>query len=412
MKIGAHLLDPAAPFSPLQVLEEHLVSAEWWGCGGPAEPRLFQPGREIPLPCRAALCPRERHHSRPRTPVTLIPRSPAASAALDNRAFIELCGRRPAGQTVPGAGAPAPRSLLDPADGLDLARLRVGPPLADVLVLARGAVALQEVLEAPVPRVLRAHPPAAERSAALARGRALRARPGSSRSIPRPCRCPGGAGRLQAPVLTLRSGRGRNPRCCCPSPGRAARGSRRSSLPACPGSFPLQRASTCSVRDPAAETGTALALPPPCVAGGLRGSRRGGGTHGAGDGAEGAHPLHAVSVAAAPRLPARVLASLQHELLPLEAAVLEACPPAGPGGVRPPRCPPPRSPPGCARRSQPCPREAARGAKGTGGLHPPTPLLPVGSHSTVGWQRPGTPTHAPLSILQERTVLKPCSRVL
>lgn len=107
-----------------------------------------------------------------------------------------------------------------------------------------------------------------------------------------------------------------------------------------------------------------------------------------------------VGIAAAPRLPARVLATLQHELLPLEAAVLEACPPAGAGGVRPPGTP------------QRCPEEAAGLAKGTGGLHPPTPLLSVGSRSTVGWQCPGTPTHAPLSILQERTVLKPCSRVL
>lgn len=38
-----------------------------------------------------------------------------------------------------------------------------------------------------------------------------------------------------------------------------------------------------------------------------------------------------VGVAAAPCLPARVLATLQHELLALEAAVLKACPPAGDG---------------------------------------------------------------------------------
>lgn len=148
------------------------------------------------------------------------------------------------------------------------------------------------------------------------------------------------------------------------------------------------------------------------TSGGLGGARRGGGTHGAGDGAEGAHPLHMVGIAAAPRLPARVLATLQHELLPLEAAVLEACPPAGAGGVRPPGCPPPHSQPGCARCTRRCPEEAAGLQKRTGGLHPPTPLLSAGSRSTVGWQCPGTPTHAPLSILQERTVLKPCSRVL
>lgn len=44
----------------------------------------------------------------------------------------------------------------------------------------------------------------------------------------------------------------------------------------------------------------------------------------------------------------------------------------------------------------------------------PSTTLPlsVGSHSTVGQQPPETLTHAPLSILQERTVLKPCSGVL
>lgn len=40
-----------------------------------------------------------------------------------------------------------------------------------------------------------------------------------------------------------------------------------------------------------------------------------------------------IGIAAAPRLPARVLAALQHELLPLEATVLEAYPPAR-GGRR------------------------------------------------------------------------------
>lgn len=62
------------------------------------------------------------------------------------------------------------RSLLDPADGLDLARLRMGAPLSHVLVLAPTAVALQEVLEAPVPRVLGADPPMTEQRAAAAQG--------------------------------------------------------------------------------------------------------------------------------------------------------------------------------------------------------------------------------------------------
>lgn len=46
------------------------------------------------------------------------------------------------------------QSLLDPADGLHLARLCMGAPLPNVLVLAGMAVTLQEVLEAPVPGVL------------------------------------------------------------------------------------------------------------------------------------------------------------------------------------------------------------------------------------------------------------------
>lgn len=126
--------------------------------------------------------------------------------------------------------------------------------------------------------------------------------------------------------------------------------------------------------------------------GGLRGSprggSRGGGTHGAGDGAEGAHPFHVVGVAAAPRLPARVLAALQHELLPLEAAVLEACPPAGAGGVRPP----PHSQPGCARCAQRCPQEAARVAKGSveaSMLQPP--CYPRGPAAPWGGSAPGPP---------------------
>jgi len=46
------------------------------------------------------------------------------------------------------------QSLLDPADGLHLARLSMGAPLPNVLILSGVAVALQEVLEAPVPGVL------------------------------------------------------------------------------------------------------------------------------------------------------------------------------------------------------------------------------------------------------------------
>lgn len=163
-----------------------------------------------------------------------------------------------------------------------------------------------------------------------------------------------GPGRMQGHgVLTRRSGRGRSPQRCCPSPGQAARGSRHSVPPACPGSSPARRASACCARGPATKRSMASAwlpclAPQPAAGGGLQGpaprwGAGGGGTHSAGDGAEGAHPLHVVGVAAAPRLPARVLATLQHKLLPLEATVLEACPPAGGGrGVRPPRHPPPR----------------------------------------------------------------------
>lgn len=335
-----------------------------------------------PCPLRAALCPQEWRHSRPRTPTAP---SPTASAALDNRAFIELCPRGSAG---------APRSLLDPADGLDLARLRVGAPLPHVLVLARGAVALQEVLEAPVARVLRADPPATDREhrAALARGWRHRGAPAGQREGPGSCRSilgrAAGPGSCEPRVLTLRSGQGRSPRCCCPSPARAARGSRRSSLPVYPGNSPPQRASTCSARGPAAETGTALALPPcPWPALGSGGSW-GGGTHGAGDGAEGAHPLHVVGVAAAPRLPARVLAALQHELLPLEAAVLEACPPAGAGGVRPPGVPTAPLPAGLCSLHPAAPRGGKRHWR------PPSstpPCCPWGPAAPWGGSAPGPP---------------------
>lgn len=91
-------------------------------------------------------------------------------------------------------------------------------------------------------------------------------------------------------------------------------------------------------------------------------------THSTGDGAEGAHPVHVVGVAATPRLPARILTTLQHELLPLEAAVLEAHPAAGTRGEH---------------------------------LGDPRPRRTPWPH-----------THAPLSILKERTVLKPRSGVL
>ena len=53
-------------------------------------------------------------------------------------------------------------SVLQDADGLHLARLSMGAPLPNVLILSGVAVALQEVLEAPVPGVLRADPPGHE----------------------------------------------------------------------------------------------------------------------------------------------------------------------------------------------------------------------------------------------------------
>lgn len=87
------------------------------------------------------------------------------------------------------AGAEWPRcgrSLLDPADGLHLARLRVGAPLPHVLVLAGAAVALQQVLEAAVPWVLRADPPGAEGSASQGWGH----RDGAGDARCRGSRCP------------------------------------------------------------------------------------------------------------------------------------------------------------------------------------------------------------------------------
>ena len=49
-------------------------------------------------------------------------------------------------------------------------------------------------------------------------------------------------------------------------------------------------------------------------------------THSRADGPEGHHPLDVVGVASAPRLPVRILSSLQHKLLSTEAGVLVSCP--------------------------------------------------------------------------------------
>jgi hypothetical protein len=54
-----------------------------------------------------------------------------------------------------------------------------------------------------------------------------------------------------------------------------------------------------------------------------------GGTHRAGHRPEGGEPVHGVGRVPAPGAAARVLTALQHELLALEAGVLEAQPPAG-----------------------------------------------------------------------------------
>lgn len=137
-----------------------------------------------------------------------------------------------------------------------------------------------------------------------------------------------------ASLLTRRSRRGRNPRHCHPSPARAARGSRRSAPPSCPGSSPARTAAAGCARAPAPRC-TALARLRITVVGDSTGSGHVtalGATHSTGDGAEGAHPVHVVGVAATPRLPARILTTLQHELLSLEAAVLEAHPAAGAKG--------------------------------------------------------------------------------
>lgn len=66
---------------------------------------------------------------------------------------------------------------------------------------------------------------------------------------------------------------------------------------------------------------------------GAQGSLGGGGgrTHSAGHRPEGGEPLRGVGGAAAPGSPARVLAPLQHVLLPLETGVLKAHPPADRG---------------------------------------------------------------------------------
>lgn len=49
-------------------------------------------------------------------------------------------------------------------------------------------------------------------------------------------------------------------------------------------------------------------------------------TYSGADGAEGHHPFDVVGVAATPRVPVRILASLQHKLLSTEAGVLISCP--------------------------------------------------------------------------------------
>lgn len=171
----------------------------WGSCRAP-EPAAGQKNSPHPCPCRAPLCPQEGHRCRPRIPTAPHPQVPAPPWTTEPLlSFVPAAprDRRCPRRAASGAGAPAPRSLLDPADGLDLARLRVGPPLPHVLVLARGAVALQEVLEAPVPRVLRADPPATEQRAAVARGGRHRGAltlgegPGSCQSTLGPAACPG-----------------------------------------------------------------------------------------------------------------------------------------------------------------------------------------------------------------------------
>lgn len=153
----AHLLDPGRCWKS----RWYLWAGGTWGSCSQAE--KFPSSSSLP-PQSPAVPPRVAS----RTPMALIPN---CQRRLGQRVFIYLSpAPRGTDGRCPGAGAAAPRSLLDPADGLDLARLRVGPPLPHVLVLARGAVALQEVLEAPVPRVLRADPPATEQRAAVARG--------------------------------------------------------------------------------------------------------------------------------------------------------------------------------------------------------------------------------------------------
>lgn len=164
--IGAHLLNPAPHFSPWQVLEEQMVSVGRWDVGVLQSPRTWPekfastsslPLQSPALPLGVSSLPATHPHG----PHPQLPAPPWTSEPL--LSFVPAQGT----DRARGGGAPAPRSLLDPADGLDLARLRVGPPLPHVLVLARGAVALQEVLEAPVARVLRADPPATEQRAAV-----------------------------------------------------------------------------------------------------------------------------------------------------------------------------------------------------------------------------------------------------